>query len=91
MKPAHIFLLSASPLPMVAFAEPTKDVARVDTFAYIVAHPSRIEAKTNWDALHPDPGFRPYVEAANPLIDKVGKVFRVDEVYMRPTNFSPMQ
>jgi hypothetical protein len=76
---------------VVGYWVPTEDPAWKDTFIYIVAHPSREEAKKNWDALHTDPVFRPYVEAAKPLIDKMGKVFRVDEVYMRPTDFSPMQ
>jgi hypothetical protein len=76
---------------VVGYWVPTEDPAWKDTFIYVVAHPSREEAKKNWDALHADPVFRPYVEAAKPLIDKVGKVFRVDEVYMRPTDFSPMQ
>jgi NIPSNAP len=68
-----------------------EDPAWKDTFIYIVAHPSREEAKKNWDALHADPTFRPYIEAAKPLIDKADKVFRVDEVYMRPTDFSSMR
>jgi NIPSNAP len=76
---------------VVGYWVPTEDPAWKDTFIYVVAHPSREEAKKNWDALHADPVFRPHVEAAKPLIDKVGKVFRVDEVYMRPTDFSPMQ
>jgi hypothetical protein len=76
---------------VVGYWVPNEDPAWKDTFIYIVAHSSREEAKKNWDALHADPVFQPYVEAAKPLIDKVGKVFRVDEVYMRPTDFSPMQ
>jgi NIPSNAP len=76
---------------VVGYWVPTEDPAWKDTFIYIVAHPSREEAKKNWDALLADPVFRPYVEAAKPLIDKTGKVFRVDEVYMRPTDFSPMK
>jgi len=76
---------------VVGYWVPTEDPVWKDTFIYIVAHSSREEAKKNWDALHGDPVFRPYVEAAKPLFDKAGKVFRVDEVYMRPTDFSPMQ
>ncbi len=76
---------------VVGYWVPNEDPAWKDTLIYIVAHPNREEAKRNWDALHADPVFRPYVEAAKPLIDKVGKAFRVDEVYMRPTDFSPMQ
>jgi hypothetical protein len=76
---------------VVGYWVPNEDPAWKDTFIYIVAHPSREQAKRNWDALHADPVFRPYVEAAKPLIDKAGKAFRVDEVYMRPTDFSPMK
>jgi hypothetical protein len=76
---------------VVGYWVPNEDPAWKDTFIYIVAHPSREKAKSNWDALHADAAFRPYIEAAKPLIDKAGKVFRVDEVYMRPTDFSPMQ
>jgi len=76
---------------VVGYWVPNEDPAWKDTFIYIVAHPSRKEAKKNWDALHIDPMFRPYIEAAKPLIDKAGKVFRVDEVYMRPTDFSAMR
>ena len=76
---------------VIGYWVPNEDPAWKDTFIYIVAHSSRERAKENWDALHADPVFQPYVEAAKPLIDKVGKVFRVDEVYMRPTDFSPMQ
>ena len=76
---------------VVGYWVPNEDPAWKDTFIYIVAHPSRENAKRNWDSLHADAAFRPYIEAAKPLIDKTGKVFRVDEVYMRPTDFSPMQ
>jgi len=76
---------------VVGFWVPNEDPVWKDTFIYVVAHPSREEAKKNWDALHADPLFRPYIEAAKPLLEKVGNTFRVDEVYMRPTDFSPMQ
>jgi hypothetical protein len=76
---------------VVGYWVPNEDRAWKDTFIYIVAHPSREKAKENWDALHADPVFQPYIEAAKLLIDKAGKVFRVDEVYMRPADFSPMQ
>ena len=65
---------------VVGYWVPNEDRAWKDTFIYIVAHSSRGKAKENWDALHADPVFQPYVEAAKPLIDKAGKVFRVDAV-----------
>jgi hypothetical protein len=72
---------------VIGYWVPNEAPAWKDTFIYIVAHPSREKAKENWEALHADPMFRPYIEAAKPLIDKVGKVFRVDELYMRQRIF----
>jgi NIPSNAP len=48
---------------VVGYWVANEDPAWKDTFIYIVAHPSREEAKKNWDTLHADPAFRPYVEA----------------------------
>jgi hypothetical protein len=67
---------------------PNEDPAWRDTFVYLVAFPSRDDAKRVWDGLHADPEFRPLIEAAKPLIQKVDGRFHVDEVYMRPTDFS---
>jgi hypothetical protein len=49
------------------------------------------DAKKNWHALHADPAFLPYRRSAEPLIKKVNDVFMVDEVYMRPTDFSALR
>jgi hypothetical protein len=68
-----------------------EDPAWQNTFVYLVAHPSREEAKANWHALHADPAFLPYRKAAEPLIEQVNGEFHVDEIYMRPTNFSAMK
>jgi len=65
--------------------------AWADTFVYLVAHPSQEEAKKNWDALHADPDFPPYRKQAIPLIEKAGEEYKVDEVYMRPTDYSAMK
>ncbi len=62
-----------------------------DTFVYLLAHTSQQDAEKNWDALHADPAFLPYRNAAVPLIHQVNGVFAVDEVFMQPTAFSPMQ
>jgi hypothetical protein len=58
-----------------------------NTFVDIVAHPSREEAKKNWDALMADPGFQEVMksEQANKLVEKI------DSIYMRPTDFSPLK
>ena len=76
---------------VVGYWVPNEDPAWNDTFIYLVAHPSRDEAKKNWQALHADSEFQPYVESAKPLIQKPDEKFKVDEVYMRPTDFSAMR
>jgi len=76
---------------VVGYWVPDDDPAWKDTFIYLVAHSSRDEAKENWHELHADPAFQPYVESAKPLIEKANGVYRADEVYMRPTDFSPMR
>jgi hypothetical protein len=76
---------------VVGYWVPDEDPAWKDTLVYVVAHSSREEAKQNWHALHADPEFQPYVESAKPLIQKTGEQYKVDEVYMRPTDFSPMR
>ncbi|HXJ03579.1 MAG TPA: NIPSNAP family protein [Candidatus Acidoferrum sp.] len=62
--------------------------AWADTFIYIVAHPNRDEAKKNWDALHGDPAFPEYRKQASEIIEKVNGKYNVDEVYMRPSDYS---
>ena len=78
-------------LNVVGYWVPNDNPAWNDTFIYLVAHSSRDEAKKNWQALHDDPDFRPYVESAKPLIQKTDGQYKVDEVYMRPTDFSAMK
>lgn len=62
-----------------------------DTFVYLVVHPSREAAERNWNALHADPTFQPYFKAAAPLIQQVNNDYDVDEIYMRPTDYSEMK
>lgn len=78
-------------LDVAGYWVPNDDPAWNDTFIYLVAHPNMEEAKKNWHALHSDPDFLPYRKAAEPLIKKVNDEFQVDEVYMRPTDFSAMK
>jgi hypothetical protein len=79
-------------LEVVGYWVPNGDSpAWKDTFVYLVAHPSQEDATKNWDALHADPAFLPYRKAAVPLIAKTGGEFQVDEVFMRPTDFSAMK
>ena len=78
-------------LHVVGYWVPNDDPAWANTFIYLVAHPSLEEAKKNWQALHADPAFPPYREQATQIIERVEKEFRVDEVYMRPTDYSAMK
>jgi hypothetical protein len=78
-------------MDVVGYWVPNDDPAWANTFIYLVAHPSREEAKKNWAALHADPAFPEYRTQAVPLIEKADDKFRVDEVYMRPTDFSAMR
>jgi hypothetical protein len=79
-------------LNVVGYWVPEDDSAAwKDTFVYLIAHPSKDDAKKNWDALHTDPQFPPYRSAAVPLIEKVNGAFHVDEVFMRPTEYSEMK
>lgn len=76
-------------IKILGYWVPNEDPAWKNTFLYVVEFPSREEADKQWAALHADPVFRPYIEAAKPLIEKVERRFHVDEIYMRPTDFSP--
>jgi hypothetical protein len=78
-------------LNVVGYWVPNDDLAWKDTFIYLVAHPSLDEAKKNWHALHADPIFPEYRKAAEPLIEKVRNEYKVDEVYMRPSDYSAMK
>jgi hypothetical protein len=80
-------LLTKHDLKAVGYWVPEDASAFDNTFIYIVAHPSREEAKKNWDAMHADPGFQEMVKSEQ--TDKL--VERVDSTYMHPTDFSPMK
>jgi hypothetical protein len=67
------------------------DPAWQNTFVYLLAHSDRKSAEANWNALHADPVFQPYFKAAAPLIQRTDGNYRVDEVYMRPTDYSAMK
>jgi hypothetical protein len=80
-------LLAKHDLKAVGYWVPEDAPASDNIFIYILAHPSREEAKKNWDAMFADPAFQEMVKAeqANKLVEKV------DVTYMRPTDFSPMK
>jgi NIPSNAP len=80
-------LLAKHDLKAVGYWVPEDAVAWDNTFIYILAHPSREEAKKNWDAMMADPELQGVLksEQANKLVEKI------DSTYMRPTDFSPLK
>jgi hypothetical protein len=80
-------LLAKHDLKAVGYWVSEDAPASDDTLIYIVAHPSQLEAKKNWDAMFADPAFQEMVKSEQ--ADKL--VNRVDVTHMRPTDFSPMK
>ena len=80
-------LLAKHGLKAVGYWVPEDAPASGDTFIYILAHPSREEAKKNWSAMFADPGFKDMMKSEQ--ADKV--VEKVDSTYMHPTDFSPIK
>jgi hypothetical protein len=68
-------------------SEDTAPAALGNTFVFLVAHTSREEAKTNWQAFRADSAFQQLLksEQSEKLVEKI------DVTYMRPTDFSPMK
>ena len=83
--------LQARYVKVVGYWVPNDDPAWANTFIYVVAHPVWKKRKKNWGALHADPAFSPYRKEAAQFIEKVDGRYRVDEVYMRPTDYSSMK
>ena len=76
---------------VIGYWVPNDDPTWANTFIYLVAHPNQEDAKKNWQALHADPAFPEYRKQAAPLIERVGDGYKVDEVYMRPTEYSALK
>ena len=80
-------LLAKHDLKAVGYWVPEDAPAFNNTFIYLLAHPSREEAKKNWDAMRADPEFQEMAKSEQ--TDKL--VERVELTYMHPTDFSPMK
>jgi hypothetical protein len=78
-------------LNVVGYWVPDEDSPWKNTFVYLVAHSSKDDAKTHWNALHADAAFPPYRKAAAPLIEQVNGQYNVEEVFMRPADYSAMK
>ena len=85
-------LMAQHGLNVIGFWVPNEDPEWKDnTFVYVVDFPSREEAKKRWAELHADPATRQYVEPAKLIIEQVNGKFHVDEIYMRPSDFSALK
>ncbi|MGH9821908.1 MAG: NIPSNAP family protein [Blastocatellia bacterium] len=80
-------LLAKHDLNAVGYWIPDDAPASDNTFIYILAHPSRQEAKKNWDGMLADPEFQEMAKSAQR--DKL--VEKVEATYMHPTDFSPVK
>jgi NIPSNAP len=80
-------LLAKHHLDVLGYWVPNDDPAWNNTFIYLVAHSSREEGEKNWDAFHADPAFQEFRKSEN--ADKL--IEKVDETYMRPTDYSPLK
>jgi hypothetical protein len=80
-------LLAKHDLQVVGYWVPEGAADWDNTFVYLVAHSNREEAKKNWDAMLADPEVQEAIksEEANKLVEKI------DRMYMRSTDFSPMK
>ena len=80
-------LLAKHDLKVVGYWVPEGTPAWDNTFIYLVAHSSREEAKKNWDAMLADSEVQEAIksEEADKLVEKI------DRMYMRPADFSPMK
>ena|SRR5664279_2244504 len=72
----------------IGYWQPEDAPSSQNLFIYILEHPSREEAKKNWDAFHEDPEWKKVQaesEKDGPLVD------HVDSYFMDPTTFSKLQ
>jgi hypothetical protein len=72
-------------LESVAYWTPTDDPLKGKTLVYILKHPSREAATTNWAAFHDDPEWKS-VSAASEVNGKL--TTSVESVFMKLTDFS---
>ena len=75
-------------LQAVGYWAPVDAPASDNTFVYILAHPSREEAKKHWAAFQADPAFQEMIKSQQGDAKLVEKV---DSTYMDPTDFSPLK
>ncbi len=78
-------------IKVIGFWAPNESPDWKDTFVYLLEFPSRDDAKQRWAELRADPAGRPYIDAAKLILEKIGEKYHVEEIFMRPSDFSPMK
>jgi len=73
-------------LKNVAYWTPTDDPLKGKTLVYILAHPSRDAATTNWKAFREDPE---WISVRDKSEEKGKLVEKVDSTFLEMTDFSP--
>jgi hypothetical protein len=81
-----LMLFKRHGLESVGYWTPTDDPLKGKTLVYLLKHPSRAAAATNWAAFRADPEWK-QVSAASEANGKL--VEKVDSTYMTLTDFSP--
>jgi hypothetical protein len=81
-------LFAKHDLKAVGYWAPVDAPASDNTFVYILAHPSRDDAKKHWAAFQGDPEFQEMIKSQQGDAKLVEKV---DSTYMDPTDFSPLK
>lgn len=81
-----IKLFGSHEMKVVAFWTPVDEPQKSDTLIYILQHPSREAATTNWKSFQDDPEWKSVKEKS----EANGKlVEKVDSTYLELTDFSP--
>lgn len=72
----------------IIYLAPTDPPLSQNTLVYLLAHPSREAAKISWDGFRNDPEWKKVASASQrngPIVT------RVDSVFLRATDYSPMK
>lgn len=72
----------------VGYWTPLEGATSENTIVYLLAHPSREAAQQSWAKFRDDPGWREVARAS----ETDGRIVsRVESVFLRPTDFSPIK
>jgi hypothetical protein len=75
-------------MELVGYWTPTDGDAAKNTLVYILAYPSREAREKSWKAFSADPEWKAVREAS----EKDGKIVaKVDSVFLKPTDYSPIK